>query len=367
MERRTGPRIYGPYEHGDQFRVHVVTSSGGRRKTSYHAFATRALAQAFIDGAKDQAQGTTVRATVEAFLARKREQGRAEATIESDEDRLAMILGPVMSRAIRSVLGRGEELYAAAQVYPDSHRRAGKRRAADTHQNALAVAKDWGGFCVKRKWLRSNPFAEVEGVGRRVEGADKPRLTVDESRRLQGYCHAHAATDLGAVLTLAYLLLGPRASELVRRNVRDVDDGGRLLWIGATKTAAGRRRLLVPDELAIYLVAIAAGRLGDEPLFVSEASRRWPAGRRWTRHMAYNHVRRVCAAAKVPELAPQALRRTQATLATDAGATGLMVAQHLGHAVGEAPAVTHRSYVERDAARNAAIDRGLRALQGGRR
>jgi integrase len=304
---------------------------------------------------------------VEAFLARKRELGRAESTVESDEDRLVMVLGPVMDRAIRSVLGRGEELYATAQVYPDGHRRAGKRRAADTHQNALAVAKDWAGFCVKRKWLRSNPFAEVEGVGRRVEGADKPRLTVDESRRLQAFCHAHAATDLGAVLTLAYLLLGPRASELVRRNVRDVDDGGRLLWIGATKTAAGRRRLLVPDELAVYLVAIAAGRPGDAPLFVSEASRRWPAGRRWTRHMAYNHVRRVCAAAKVPELAPQALRRTQATLATDAGATGLMVAQHLGHAVGRAPAVTHRSYVERDAARDAAIDRGLRVLQGGRR
>lgn len=107
MERRTGPRIYGPYEHGDQYRVHVVTSSGGRRTTSYHAFATRALAQAFIDGAKDQAQGTTVTATVEAFLARKREQGRAESTVESDEDRLAMILGPVMSCAIRSVLGRG--------------------------------------------------------------------------------------------------------------------------------------------------------------------------------------------------------------------------------------------------------------------
>ena len=61
------------------------------------------------------------------------------------------------------------------------------------------------------------------------------------------------------------------------------------------------------------------------------------------------------------------LRRTQPTLATDAGATGLMVAQHLGHAVGKAPAVTHRSYVERDAARGAAIDRGLRVLQGGRR
>jgi hypothetical protein len=153
----------------------------------------------------------------------------------------------------------------------------------------------------------------------------------------------------------------------VRRDVRDLDDGGRLLWIGKTKTRAGRRRLLIPDELAPYLVAIAAGRPGDEPLFVSEASGRWPAGRRWSRYMAYNHVRRICTAAKVPTLPPQALRRTQATLATDAGATGLMVAQHLGHATGAAPAVTHRSYVERDAARDAAVQRGLRILQGGRR
>jgi integrase len=143
--------------------------------------------------------------------------------------------------------------------------------------------------------------------------------------------------------------------------------GGRLLWIGKTKIRAGRRRLLIPDELAPYLVAIAAGRPGDAPLFVSEASRRWAAGRRWSRHMAYNHVRRVCTAAKVPTLLPQALRRTQATLATDAGATGLMVAQHLGHATGAAPAVTHRLYVERDAARDAAVQRGLRVLQGGRR
>lgn len=91
--------------------------------------------------------------------------------------------------------------------------------------------------------------------------------------------------------------------------------------------------------------------------------RGWPAGRRWSRHMAYNHVRRICTAAKVPTLPPQVLRRTQAALATDAGATGLMVAQHLGHATGAAPAVTHRSYVERDAARDAAVQRGLRVCR----
>jgi integrase len=307
-----------------------------------------------------------VSAAVEAFLASKQQRGLAPLSIESAEDRLRMLLGPVWNRSLRSIADRGEELYAAARVYPADHRRAGELRAVDTHLNALAVAKDWGAWCRKQRWIRANPFAEVEGVGRRVVGADKERLTVDESRRLQAYCHEHAE-DLGAVLALGYLLLGPRASELVRHDVRDVDDGGRLLWIRGTKSRSARRRLLVPDELAPYLVAIAAGRAGDEPLFLSDTSGRWPAGRRWTRHMAYLHVRRVCAAAGVPELAPQALRRTQATLAEDAGATGLQVAQHLGHEVGKAPAVTHRAYVGRDAARDAQVERGLRVLQGGRR
>lgn len=89
-------------------------------------------------------------------------------------------------------------------------------------------------------------------------------------------------------------------------------------------------------QLTPYLVALAEGRPGDAPLFVSEASRRWPAGRRWSRHMAYNHVRRIAADAKVPVLPPQALRRTQATLAEDAGETALAVARHLGHATAAA-------------------------------
>ena len=79
--------------------------------------------------------------------------------------------------------------------------------------------------------------------------------------------------------------------------------------------------------------------------------------------MAYNHVRRIAADAKVPVLPPQALRRTQATLAEDAGETALAVVRHLGHATAAAPAVTHRSYVGRDTVRNAAVKRGLAALR----
>jgi len=353
-------KIHGPYRHKQRWRIHIVTrGSGGERETLYRSFVDRAAAEAFAEGARDQAQarGRTVSDAVAAFIEHARAKGLAAATLTSYEDRLAAILGPLGNRPLRAVTSRGAELYAAAQA----------GRAADTHQGALAIAKMWGAWCVRRRWLRADPFADVEPVGRRSVGADKPRLTVDESRRLQAHCHARAGADLGAVITLAYLLLGPRASELVGRDVRDVDDGGRLLWIRGTKTATARRRLLIPDELAGYLVAIAADRPGDQPLFVSEASRRWPAGRRWSRHMAYNHVRRVCKAAGVPEVAPQALRRTQATLATEAGATGLQVAKHLGHAVGAAPAVTHRAYVGRDAARDAAVERGLVVLQGGRR
>lgn len=353
MQRRE--RIHGPYKHGARWRVILVGADGSRRRRT---FATRSAADTYVEAARGETRsGRTVSAAVEAFLAAARTRGLADATVASYEDRLDALLGGVGDRPVRHLAGRGAELYAAAQ--------AGRR--ADTHRGALVVGKMLGAWLVKHRWLRADPFAEVEPAGRKVVGADKARLTVDESRRLQDLCHELGSGDLGAVITLGYLLLGERASELVGCDVRHLDDGGRLLWIPGTKTDAARRRLLVPDELGPYLVAIAGGRPGDEPLFLSEASRRWPAGRRWSRHMAYNHVRRLCRAAGVPEVGPQGLRRTQATLATDAGATGLMVAEHLGHAIARAPAVTHRAYVGRGAARAAAVERGIVVLQGGRR
>lgn len=242
---------------------------------------------------------------------------------------------------------------------PSGDKRAGRPRAPDTHQGALSVGKAWAAFCVKQRWLKANRFAEVEPVGAKTMGADKARLTVDETRKLQAYCHAHVE-DLGAVATLTLLLLGMRSSELVNRNVRDLDDEGRLLWIGKTKTKAGRRRLRVPPELVPLLLAVAGGRPGDAPLFMGDQ------GRRWTLNTALRQVKRVCVAAGVLELPPQGLRRTQATLAEEAGETGLAVARHLGHATGAAPAVTHRSYVGRDTARNAEVERSLVVIRGGR-
>ena len=152
----------------------------------------------------------------------------------------------------------------------------------------------------------------------------------------------------GAVITLGYVLLGERATELVSCDVRHFDDGWALLWLPGTKTDAVRRQLIVPHKLRPLLLALAADRPGHQPLFFSVAARRWPAGRRLPRTMAYYHARRLCRAAGVPEIDPQGLLRTQVTIATEAGETGLAV-------------------VGRAAAKQASVERGLVVLRGGRR
>lgn len=347
MRRRTGVRPNGPYRHGRRWRVQFLTGSGENRKASYKSFATRAAAEAAIDASIGEQQGTTVSAAVDQFLAERTAAGLASGTLDSYRDRLDIILGPIMRRPIRRALGRGEELYLNATT----------GRRADTHQHILQVGKLWGKWCVKRRLLATNPFAEVEPIGRKVFGADKARLTVDESRQLEAWCLAHP-DDMGAVLTLGYLYLGSRSSELVKRAVRDLDDDGQLLWIRETKTLAGRRRLRIPPQLGAMLRELAGDRAPDAPLFISD-------GYPWTRYTARKQVRRVCAAAEVPVLSPQALRRTQSTLATEAGETALAVARHLGHSTGAAPSVTGRSYIGREAAVDAKTERAMRTIKRG--
>ncbi len=349
MRRSNEARIYGPYKHGTVWRNHVVRRSGGKRTTAYDVYPTRELAEAALSGARSQAQGTTVKQAVDALLAQMRTAGNGDGTIETAEYRLAHFFGLPKNadRPLRWLNTRGAELYAAAQV----------ERSADTHQAELGLAKQLGEMCLKRRWLRVDPFAGVAAVGRKTHGSSKPRLRVDESRKLLAYCHS-LGNDQHAIITLAYLLLGSRASELVKRDVRDLDDGGRLLWINRTKTAAGTRRLLIPDELRMLLLRLAKGRAPDAPLFVTDS------GERATRHWAYRHVRRICKAAGVPVVSPQALRRTQTDMATDAGETALAVSRHLGHA---STAVTDRSYRDRNVASDAKNERAFRVIAGGRK
>jgi integrase len=349
MRRSNEPRIYGPYKHGDLYRLHVVTGSGRGRTTTYRSYPTWDLANAALGGARSQAQGSTVKAAVDEMLAQMRAQGLAETTVETNEYRLWHFfqLPQNANRPLRWLVNRGEELYVAAQV----------KRSADTHQAELGLAKQLGEMCVKKRWLRVNPFSIVEPFGRKRHGSTKPRYRVDESRQLRAFCLARPG-DQHAVITLAYLLLGSRASELVGRDKRDLDDGGRLLWIERAKTPTGNRRLIIPEELRGPLLELVRDKKPTEPIFTKEN------GQRATRHWAYHHVRRVMKAAGVPVLSPQALRRTVSDLGTEAGALGPVVAAHLGQT---STVVTDRSYRDRNVVADAKAERVFRVIAGGRR
>ncbi len=144
--------------------------------------------------------------------------------------------------------------------------------------------------------------------------------------------------------------------------MRDVDDGGTILWIPTAKTEAGRRRLEVPGVVRGLLVAACHDQFGrrrpsTEPVFGAERDK--PVDRQWIRY----HVERLCKAAKVPQVCTQSLRGLHATLATTAGRTSHDVAAALGHV---SPVVTERHYTKADATAGAAQARAFQVLIGGR-
>jgi integrase len=156
-----------------------------------------------------------------------------------------------------------EELYTAMV----------KTCAVDTHRNALAEAKAFGGWCVKQGWIPSSPLAGVTAVGQRNRG--KKQLRIDEARKLVDVCLRKANQgDEAAVGALTAFLLGLRASEVTDRVVRDLDDDGRLLWVDFGKTKRSRRTLEVPAILRPYLLALAEGRPADAQLISRTVSRR---------------------------------------------------------------------------------------------
>ncbi len=229
--------------------------------------------------------------------------------------------------------------------------RLGIPAAVDTHRNTLAQAKTFLGWCVKKKYIAASPLDAVEGQGRRRHG--KAQLRVDESRKwLARAIKLADAGDVGAITAMMSLLMGLRASEIIERTVRDLDDEGRLLWVTKSKTAHGVRKLAVPDVLQPYLLRLAKGQPPEARLF----------GSRW-RDFVRKSVQRVCRLAKVPEIAAHGMRGTHSTLAVEAGSTGNVVAASLGHG---SPTVTFTSYVAPGTKESVASRRAFEVLEGGR-
>jgi integrase len=322
----------------------TIRATGARRWGPVGRTAADAQRLAEIMAAEVAAGALTIGEAIEKYLEHEALEGNRASSLAATRAALERFFPEQTALLAKLTKARAEKLYEQLRTLPSE--RTGAPLAVDSHRNYLAQAKTFCAWCVERGWLRANPLAEVRGVGRRRHG--KPQLRIDEARKLRAHALqlAREGDDAGVAVLLA-LVCGLRASEIVTRTVRDLDDGGRVLWIDETldpessastfqpKTRAGRRPLELPEELQPLLLRRTRDKLPGALLLPAKHGgphwRDWPA----------ECTRALCKAVGVPVICAHALRGTAATLAVQAGALPHLVAAALGH---ESTTTTLQSY-----------------------
>lgn len=345
--KRSSDRILGPYRNigsggrPDRWRAIIVGDDGSKR---HRDFPTETQAREYIALARAELQATagiTYEQAIQEYeqhLVAKGNKPRSIATT-------ILVLGR-MFRPEDATLSSLRTEADGQRLYDDlrtrKHEKTGELLyAVDSHRNTLAESKTFLRWCVRQKFVKVNVLEHVQGMGRRIKGKDKAQLRIDESRRWYRVAMRMAKEGQErAVAALIAVILGMRATEIVQRTVRDLDDKGRLLWIPDSKTPAGKRRLKVPPELQPLLRRLTRGKAPTEYLL---GNGKKPRNRNWIR----KSVQRICELSGVIKVNAHAMRRLHSTLATEAGETGQAVARMLGH---ESETTTQESYIQRGTA-----------------
>lgn len=342
MRRREPPRVVGPYCERKRWRI-VVIERGTRRSvfapTEAEALKLKRQFEKEIAGPPLR----TVGEAIEAFLTERMAAGDWRPVSErSARFKLFSFFAQVADTDIGQITPRrAAALYKAATDVVTRH---GRPASVTTHRAQLRDARRLFRWAVRKGLVASNPFAEVEGIGRKNVG--KRQLRLDEARAFANTA-LRMWTEQRDPLALAAacaLFMGLRASEVIHRNVRDLDAGGTLLVIESGKTKNATRSPKVPAVLRPLLLDLARGREPDELLFPGTR------GQRRLVPALYKKVHQICRLAGVPIVCTHALRGCNATFAIEAGATCEAVARSLGHGSFE---VTKRHYAKADAIGNA--------------
>mgnify|MGYP000299427950 CR=1 FL=1 len=354
MRRREPPRVVGPYQEKNRWRIVVVEQ--GQRKAFFCAsqeealklkadFArqvdlppSRKLADVLTDWEQDKVRSGTCKVQ----------------SAQHQKTRLSLFLQPLLDEEITALTPR-----RAAALYErhtgQTSRTTGRVISVATHRFDLWNAKFFFSWAAKRGYVGANPFKDVKPVGKVRAG--KQQLRIEEARRftetaLLYFQEQNKPLALGALLALT---MGLRTSEVMNCVSRDLDDCARYLWIDEGKTENSRRHLDVPEVLRPFLLRLAQGKCPDEPLFSISAV----TGLRRSRQAMYYTVRAICAKAGVPRVCTHSLRGLWATLAVKSGAVSHAVAESLGH---HSFAVTQKHYAQPAAITNAATARVLNVL-----
>lgn len=346
----SSPRVYGPYPARKGLRLVIL--EGNARKSVIVASAEEAA---------------KVRLDLEAAL-RQRSGRSLTVALGEYEDYLLHTRGaataPHIARAIARFLGEDGMLgdispARASAMYEAETRRVlsgkGQTVAAASHRTLLGQCKRFYAWAVERGYATENPFACVKPVGRPKVG--KAQLRIDEARRFVATAMEQAqAGEPAAIASLMALMLGMRAGEVLARIVRDLDDGGRVLWITRGKTDNARRRLEIPEVLRPLLARLADGKAPEVLLFGESPIH---PGKPLTDAWLWGHVRRICDEAGVPRVSTHSLRGLHSTLALEAGATSTAVAAALGHGSFQVTAKHYAAPGTIERVRNKAVEQTL--------
>lgn len=337
MARKKQARTLGPYEESNgKWRVIHVDNTG--RRTS-HFFETR---QDALAGRRVAAQRCRAEQALKPLIAKY-----GEAVVESGQ------MLPRTAKEACSMLNRCIGDLTIGQVTP---RRAAKLIEGDysvatRRLHLIRLQLFWRWLVERGTVVGQSPFAGLKIEGRVNRG--KAQLRIDEARRF--ISAALAAFDAGNVMALApvvCLTMGLRSSEIVQRVVRDLDDGGRVLWIPDGKTKNAKRRLKVPAVLQPRLLGLTANQPPAAKLFASSAVRPNRQNVRVVTHA-------LCDQVGAPRICPHSLRGLWATLAVESGQACEAVASALGHS---SFAVTAKHYAQSGTVHDADTQRTVSEL-----
>jgi integrase len=375
---KAGERIRGPYHDKSRARWRVDVFDPGECRPTCSYFAREGDALAWIERYESDLT-SKARSAQEAFNLYEqhlRDKGTAEASIATtrwalheffpeltvllslDEARCRKLYDDLRTRPKRAQVG-------GVWIRPEE----GPPLSADSHRGILKQAKSFLRWCADGGLVVSNPAEKIQGVGRlrprgKSLGKSGTRHRIREARALyETTVELAQGGDQSAAIALTAILLGLRASEIVRRRVRDLDTDqadGDVLHVEDRKNGEDLE-VEVPAILRPILLALAEGRPTDAYLFAHAKGKR--AGKPFRRWYVREAVHAVCDAAEVPRITAHACRGLLATVAAERGMAGHLIAATLGND----ERVMSGSYAAPGALEAGGRRRGLAVLQGGKR
>lgn len=355
MRPRLPDRVIGLYPDGRLYRLIYV--EGGKRLSLWFSSEEEAKRQKRkLENQLVRSQSKTVGELIDEYMNESLTLGHSKPeTISDCSGKVRMFLRSFVNASPGAVtVKKAQAIYDNAVQVPT--KKTGKPLAAATHRYYLILANRFFTWLKTNGHVQLNPFEKVKPVGRVNVG--KPQLRIEEARSfvktaIELYEQRGDLLALGVLLALS---CGLRVSEVRLRRIRDLDDGGRVLWITSGKSRNAKRNPIVPTFLRPYLLRASAGRPADAYLFGENKAR---PGEPRARQAFNAAVLRICERAGVPRVCPHSLRGLWATLAVEAGTATEAVASALGHG---SFAMTARHYAQPSAIQSVKTARVLTTL-----